>query len=351
MGRLRNSREKEHLMRHPNLRRAAATATAMAMVTAGWMGAEAAGAAPPRSTATPTGATTVTLVTGDQVTTLPGGIVNIRPAKGRENMAFTGKSDRQHQYVIPVDAMRLVSTGKIDPRLFDVKLLTSYAYDDAHRADLPLILQYDKSATPKIAGAQVSPRLAGINMAAVRESKASATSFWASVTSSDRTAKSAAAGVDKIWLDGKRKLDLSESVPQIGAPTAWAAGVTGAGVTTAVLDSGIDATHPDFAGKIVDSKDFTGSGDTDDKVGHGTHVASIITGSGAASGGKYKGVAPGTQLAVGKVCGSSFCSESAILDGMVWAAQTVRARVVNLSIGGLDTPASTRCSRCGSAPS
>jgi subtilisin family serine protease len=91
-----------------------------------------------------------------------------------------------------------------------------------------------------------------------------------------------AAGIDRIWLDGQRKVQLDESVPRIGAPTAWAAGYTGAGVTVAVLDTGVDASHPDLAGKIVAEANFTDAASTD-AVGHGTHVASTIAGSGAAS--------------------------------------------------------------------
>ncbi|HEY0001672.1 MAG TPA: S8 family serine peptidase, partial [Actinoplanes sp.] len=110
----------------------------------------------------------------------------------------------------------------------------------------------------------------------------------------------------------------------------------GTGVTVAILDSGIDATHPDFAGKIVANQNFTPDPTTDDLVGHGTHVASIIAGSGAKSGGKYRGVAPGAKLAIGKVCSTEFCEESSILAGMQWAATA--APVINISLGGGDAP-------------
>jgi subtilisin family serine protease len=81
-----------------------------------------------------------------------------------------------------------------------------------------------------------------------------------------------------------------ESDAQIGAPAAWSGGYDGTGVKVAILDTGIDTTHPDLVGKVVASQDFVpdDAGITD-HFGHGTHVASIIAGSGAASGGKYKG--------------------------------------------------------------
>nr|WP_258545112.1 S8 family serine peptidase [Micromonospora provocatoris] len=76
-------------------------------------------------------------------------------------------------------------------------------------------------------------------------------------------------------------MTLDHSVPQIGAPTAWAAGYTGKGVRVAVLDTGVDLTHPDLAGKVAESRNFTEEANPDDIVGHGTHVASTIAGSGA----------------------------------------------------------------------
>jgi hypothetical protein len=128
-----------------------AATVAAAMVAGSWL---AAGSAPvsAANTAPKAGSTTVTLITGDQVTVLPAGGATVKPAKGREKMVFTTKTDRQHQYVIPADAIRLINTGKLDVRLFDVKTLIAAAYDDAHSKDLPLILQYAKNAQPKLAG-------------------------------------------------------------------------------------------------------------------------------------------------------------------------------------------------------
>lgn len=147
-----------------------------------------------------------------------------------------------------------------------------------------------------------------------------------------------AGGVDRIWLDGRRLVSLDASVPQIGAPAAWQAGYTGRGVTVAVLDSGVDAEHPDLVGRVTDSVNFTDAADDGDLTGHGTHVASIIAGSGAALEGRYRGVAPEATLISGKVCPYEYCDDSAILAGMHWAAAEKRADVVNLSLGGPDTP-------------
>jgi subtilisin family serine protease len=77
--------------------------------------------------------------------------------------------------------------------------------------------------------------------------------------------------------------------------------------------------------------------DATDHHGHGTHVASTIAGSGAASQGRYRGVAPDATLLAGKVCDSGgWCQESSVVAGMRWAAEQ-GADVVNLSLGYPDT--------------
>ena len=71
---------------------------------------------------------------------------------------------------------------------------------------------------------------------------------------------------------------------------------TGAGQVVAVADTGLDDTHPDFAGRIASLTALGRPGDATDPHGHGTHVAATVLGSGAASGGKHRGVAPSAQL-------------------------------------------------------
>ncbi len=234
--------------------------------------------------------------------------------------------------VVPSDALTLLGSKRLDPRLFDVTELLATGSPET----LPLIITYAgppaaASSTLRDSGATAERELPAINGRAARIPTAELPELFSSLTS----ARKAASGIDKIWLDGRRKLLLDHSVPQIGAPEAWAAGYTGRGVKVAVLDSGVDAAHPDFAGRLQ-SANFTPEG-PEDANGHATHVASIVGGSGAASDGRYKGVAPDADLLSGKVCVYDGCSDSWVLAGMDWAVQQ-GAKVVNLSLGGYDGP-------------
>lgn len=140
--------------------------------------------------------------------------------------------------------------------------------------------------------------------------------------------------VETVWEDLPVHTMLDVSVPLVNAPKLWDLGFEGEGIKVAVVDTGIDAEHPDLEGRILLAKDFTGaSPEAKDGNGHGTHVASTIAGSGAASGGKYIGVAPDAQLLVAKVLrddGSGMTSQ--VMAGVDWAVQQ-GAHVINLSLG------------------
>ncbi|HWM06859.1 MAG TPA: S8 family serine peptidase, partial [Actinophytocola sp.] len=300
---------------------------------------QAAAAAPPGAAAPAAAggkANTVTLVTGDRVTVLDGAARSVRPGVGREGMAFSAFSAHGHTYVIPADVHELVATGRLDRRLFDITTLLDFGYEDAKRDTVPLIVTHPAGrAAPRVADAAVTRNLPSINGTALAASKSGAA--WEALTDG-AGARTAAAGVSKIWLDGKRKSTLDHSVPQIGAPAAYEAGFTGEGIKVAVLDTGVDQTHPDLADREVAEQNFSEAPDNVDNFGHGTHVASIVAGTGAKSDGKYHGVAYGASILDGKVLDDSgFGSDSGIIAGMQWAAEQ-GADIANLSLGGGDTP-------------
>ncbi|MFJ8144393.1 S8 family serine peptidase [Streptomyces sp. NPDC096048] len=288
---------------------------------------------PPDTARTPAAAArTVTLVTGDRVTVtdLGGGrrTVTVERPEGATGAVHTRSSDGRTT-VVPDEALPYLRDGSLDERLFDVDELLDQGLADAETGELPLIVTYDegaRAATPP--GAERTRALPSVHGAAVEADKGRV--FWREFTRRG-------AGVDGVWLDGRVTAAMAESNAQIGTPEAWRNGLTGKGVTVAVLDSGVDAGHPDLAGRVARSRSFIAGEEVADRHGHGTHVASTVGGSGAASDGKEKGVAPGAALAVGKVLDDSGSgSESEIIAGMEWAARDVDADIVSMSLGSTE---------------
>ncbi|MFI7132334.1 S8 family serine peptidase [Nonomuraea sp. NPDC050153] len=296
----------------------------------------------------------ITLITGDTVTYAKDGAgrasATLEPVEGQEARTYQARQDDHGYYVIPADAAPYVDKGLLDKELFNVDYLAANGYGDARTAQLPLIVQYQpQTKAADLAGKARSLKggtepmvLESIDGAAIKVDKKQAPAFWQSLGGGRNDVKALTSGLRKVWLDGKVKALDDVSNPQIGAPTAWAAGYDGTGATVGVIDSGIDLAHPDLQGKIVAARSFVpagrpGGGNPDevtDRHGHGTHVASIIAGSGAASNGKYKGVAPGARLTIAKALDDTGGgNNSEIIAAMQWQAATEHARVVNMSLG------------------
>jgi serine protease AprX len=130
-------------------------------------------------------------------------------------------------------------------------------------------------------------------------------------------------------------------------------GVTGKGVTVAILDSGVDGSHPDLApamkanlkmsplGNDSPLPPVEGLPDTDTSSGHGTHVAGDVAGRGTASNGAFQGSAPGASL-VGLGAGEGLSVNTrSVLQGYDWIVahkDQYGIRVVNNSFGGSFQP-------------
>ncbi|MER5419154.1 S8 family peptidase [Streptosporangium roseum] len=298
----------------------------------------------------------ITLITGDKVTLTQAAAgrfdVKTEPAvrqDGHRPKLLT-RTTPEGVFVLPTDAMPAIQAGRLDMRLFNVKYLADNGYADDRTKQVPVIVQYPekhglaatRSAADAIPASVPTHDLESIHASALNVAKAESGAFWNAVRAVSTgpgeqgmraVPDTLRGGIAKVWLDGKVKAVLDKSVAMIGAPQAWAGGHDGTGVKVAVLDTGVDATHPDLAGKIVDSRSFVPDASVKDGHGHGTHVASTIAGSGAASGGKYKGVAPGAQLVIGKVLSDSGSgTDSGVIEGMEWAAAS-GAKVVSMSLG------------------
>ena len=110
-----------------------------------------------------------------------------------------------------------------------------------------------------------------------------------------------------------------------------------AGPRVAVIDSGVDGTHPDLAARIAGSRSFVGGSPLTDQQGHGTFVAGLIAAQTNNAQG-VAGIAFGSQLLVAKVVRANRqVSLEAEADAIRWAVDN-GARVVNLSLGGLRDP-------------
>lgn len=172
-------------------------------------------------------------------------------------------------------------------------------------------------------------------------------------------------GVKSVSPAGTSRALDTDANGVVGNPALWAqedpAGVkvTGKGVTVAVIDTGVDYTHPDLGGgfgeghKVVGGWDFV---DNDanpmDDNGHGTHVAGIVAGK-AAAGGGVTGAAPDAELLAYKVLGANGSGDDsgiiAAIEAAVDPANPHRADIINLSLGNSAGTASDPLSRAASA--
>ncbi|MFJ6851174.1 S8 family peptidase [Streptomyces sp. NPDC091271] len=281
----------------------------------------------------------LTLITGDTVSvrTDADGTQSLTVLSDGRGPFQTSTGANGDLYAYPQDALGLLDRGVLDKELFNVTRLLADGRGDAATDEIPAIVDYRGRPSAKtietvadaLPGSEPTTVLPELGMAGVDIDKADASGFASALTRST--------GITRIWYDGKVEAALDRSVPQIGAPAAWAAGYDGKGAKVAVLDSGVDLNHADLAPRVALTKSFVTGEDIGDGYGHGTHVASTIAGTGAASGGRYKGVAPGAELLIGKVLNNKGGGDFAdVLTGMEWAAAQ-GADVVNMSLGATAT--------------
>jgi serine protease AprX len=133
---------------------------------------------------------------------------------------------------------------------------------------------------------------------------------------------------------------VSGVYPQVvKADRVWQQGISGNGVTVAILDSGIaadaDLVQPD--NRILASVNFADQRLTSDPGGHGTHIAGIVAGNGSRSGGQFVGIAPHANVVDVRVLGSTGSGRiSSVVRGIEWVLAhrvAYNIRVINLSFG------------------
>lgn len=145
------------------------------------------------------------------------------------------------------------------------------------------------------------------------------------------------------WISGELCFYIGTPDADIDAPEGWAISMGSPSVIVAVLDTGIDYTHPDLAANYIGGDDFIfNDGDPMDDQGHGTHVSGTIaaalnnpTGSPAREEGVV-GVAPNASLLVYKVCDSNGQCNDFAIERAITAAAAAGADVINMSWGSAD---------------
>jgi subtilisin family serine protease len=149
--------------------------------------------------------------------------------------------------------------------------------------------------------------------------------------------------VQRVDLDGIKYPTLAESSPLIHADEALGMGYTGRDIIVAVIDTGVDTSHPDLSISMDSERCFctgccpgggstgSGSGSARDDDGHGTHVSGTIAAPGLA---QPVGIAPGSYIAAVKVLGPNGGKDSDILAGLDYVLSRPEIKVINMSLGG-----------------
>ncbi|TKX87533.1 PKD domain-containing protein [Halorubrum sp. SS5] len=268
---------------------------------------------------------TITLVTGETVHLT-------ETADGWSVTGQTGSSIRVVEaggstYVYPSD----VDFSVYDRKLFDVELLIDQGLTDAETDAIPVIVDV---------GGVSSSAVGAMDTISGFSNARSLDSIGASAATIDKSAGATALDrldrqyeLESVHLDYELEVSLNTSVEAIAGDRARQQyEVNGSNVTVAVLDTGVDADHPDLDHAVVDQVDFTGDG-TGDRDGHGTHVAGTIAGDGSVDG-NFTGVAPGADIMDVKVLGDDGSgSMSQVIEGIDYADAN-GADVISMSLGG-----------------
>jgi subtilisin family serine protease len=291
---------------------------------------------------------TVTLITGQTI--------HISESGGERHYTIASEQGSEALHFVDLDSESTLEAGtyafptgvaldRFSPLLFNIDFLVEQGLTDDETDVVPVIVMTDTGSDQRdvqahtntlgnIDGFTSTTSLASIDAVAgeVDKERNKNRTENGDPSTADRLASTAS--ITHVYLDTRHEALLDVSAPAINAPAARERfGVDGSGISIAVLDTGIDADHPDFGNRVVHQKDFSGDG-VEDVYGHGTHVAGIAAGAGTVSDGTYVGIAPGSSLLNIKVLGDrGFGRISGIIAGIEHAVAK-DADVISMSLGG-----------------
>ncbi len=262
--------------------------------------------------------------------------------------------------IAPQLRTRLLASGIVEPAVLDVveresRARVFIALDLNAFAGLPRGARPDRARRRELVGPLADRALAAFEVAEFdlthRFKTIPAIAGWIGTNGLSRLLEMPQVLGVELELSGGAQ--LTEAVPLIGADQLHDLGVTGRGVTVAVIDSGYDDDHPDLADDLVAEQcycfgDFSGccpngwfeqsgGGAARDDNGHGTHVAGIVTSKGTEA---PLGVAPDAEIVAVRVLDplGRFCCLSDVVKALEWVRDSApEVNVVNMSIGTNDT--------------